>query len=70
MEDSRPKKPEEKKLPSINWSSAAQGMLVPVLAVFTAMIVGGMVIWLAGGNPFAAYAGSLSRRLWLTQGLE
>ncbi len=57
MEDSLPKKPEEKKLPSINWSSAAQGMLIPVLAVITAMIVGGLVIWLAGGNPVAAYVG-------------
>ena len=34
-------------------------MLVPVLAVFTAVIAGGIVIAVAGGNPFAAYAGLL-----------
>lgn len=38
-------------------SSTLQDMLVPVLAVITAIIVGGVVIWSAGGNPFAAYAG-------------
>ncbi|HPH94405.1 MAG TPA: ABC transporter permease [Anaerolineaceae bacterium] len=37
--------------------SGLNTMLVPALAVLTAMIVGGIVIALAGGNPFAAYAG-------------
>jgi ABC-type uncharacterized transport system permease subunit len=32
-------------------------MLVPILAVFTAMVVGGLVIAGANGDPFAAYAG-------------
>jgi simple sugar transport system permease protein len=32
-------------------------MLVPVLAVFTSVIVGGIVIAMAGGNPFEAYLG-------------
>jgi ABC-type uncharacterized transport system permease subunit len=32
-------------------------MLVPLLAVFTAMVVGGLVILSAGGNPIAAYVG-------------
>ena len=32
-------------------------MLVPFLAILTAMIVGGLVILIAGGNPFEAYAG-------------
>jgi ABC-type uncharacterized transport system permease subunit len=32
-------------------------LLVPVLAVITAMVVGGLVIAFAGGNPFAAYLG-------------
>ena len=36
---------------------AGNTMLVPVLAVLTAMIVGGLVIWGAGGDPFAAYLG-------------
>jgi simple sugar transport system permease protein len=36
---------------------SAGAMLVPVLAVFTAMLVGALVIWGAGGNPIAAYIG-------------
>jgi simple sugar transport system permease protein len=32
-------------------------LLIPVLAVFTAMIIGAIVIASAGGNPFSAYAG-------------
>ena len=36
---------------------AGKPMVVPVLAVLTAMIVGGLVIWGAGGDPFAAYIG-------------
>ena len=28
-------------------------MLVPLLAILTAMIVGGVIIALVGGNPFA-----------------
>lgn len=32
-------------------------LTIPVLAVFTAVIVGGIVIAAAGGNPFAAYLG-------------
>src|SRR5512145_575512 len=34
-----------------------RALLIPSLAVLTAMIVGGVVIALVGGNPFAAYAG-------------
>ncbi len=36
---------------------ALNAVLVPLLAVFTAMIVGGVVIAVAGGNPFEAYIG-------------
>ena len=32
-------------------------LLVPLLAILTAMIVGGIIIALVGGNPFAAYIG-------------
>jgi simple sugar transport system permease protein len=32
-------------------------MLVPVLAIFTALVVGGIVIFVAGGNPLLAYYG-------------
>jgi simple sugar transport system permease protein len=37
--------------------SAKDAMLVPLLAVFTAIVVGGIVIAAVGGNPFAAYLG-------------
>lgn len=38
-------------------SALSRTALVPFLAVLTAMIVGGLVIWGAGGDPFAAYQG-------------
>ncbi|MCX7853625.1 MAG: ABC transporter permease, partial [Caldilineales bacterium] len=37
--------------------SIVEAVQVPILAVFTAMVVGGGVIALAGGNPLAAYMG-------------
>ncbi len=37
--------------------SAGSAMLVPVLAVLTAMLVGAVVILMAGGNPLYAYLG-------------
>jgi ABC-type uncharacterized transport system permease subunit len=36
---------------------ASNTILVPFLAVLTAMVVGALVIWGAGGNPLAAYLG-------------
>ena len=38
-------------------SAAKDAMLVPLLAVLTAIIIGGIVIAAVGGNPFAAYSG-------------
>ena len=37
--------------------SAMDAALVPFLAVFTALVIGGIIIWLAGGNPIQAYIG-------------
>ncbi len=37
----------------------ARSLAIPVLAVFTAMVVGGIVILAAGGNPFSAYIGMI-----------
>ena len=37
--------------------SAMDAALVPFLAVFTALVIGGIIIWLAGGNPIQAYVG-------------
>ena len=39
------------------FSGLAQKILVPVLAVFTALVIGGIIIWLSGGNPLEAYRG-------------
>lgn len=46
-----------------------QQMLIPLLAVFTSVILGGLVIAAAGGDPIAAYKGLVegafgSRRAW------
>jgi len=37
--------------------SALDAMLVPFLAILTAVVLGGIIIALVGGNPFLAYAG-------------
>lgn len=39
------------------WRRVGRSMLVPVLAVFTALLVSAVIIWLAGGNPVLAYIG-------------
>ncbi len=36
---------------------ALNSLLVPVLAILTAIIIGGIIIAVVGGNPFAAYLG-------------
>lgn len=38
-------------------SSAVESLLVPLLAVLTAVVIGGIVIAAVGGNPFFAYLG-------------
>ena len=50
--------------------AAKDAMLVPLLAVFTAIIVGGIVIAAVGGNPFAAYLGLFEGCIWLCQGTQ
>jgi simple sugar transport system permease protein len=37
--------------------SAMDAALVPLLALFTALVIGGIIIWMAGGNPIQAYVG-------------
>lgn len=39
------------------FGASLRKMLVPVLAVFTALVVGGIVIKVSGGDPFLAYQG-------------
>jgi ABC-type uncharacterized transport system permease subunit len=38
-------------------SAVVDTLLIPLLAVFTALVIGGIVIAAVGGNPFAAYLG-------------
>jgi ABC-type uncharacterized transport system permease subunit len=58
MEDSQPqeKKSFRQQLPD-TLRRILKGLLLPVLATLTAMVVGAFVIASAGGNPIAAYAG-------------
>ena len=49
--------PIPEKAKKFNLASLWQQLVIPLLAVFTAMIVGGLVIAVAGGDPFAAYLG-------------
>ncbi len=48
---------------------ALRDVLVPVLAVFTAAIIGSIFILLAGADPFKAYGGLLSSALGNDTGL-
>lgn len=57
MESSVTKEDNRKSSLLAKLTRALRSMLVPILAVFTSVIVGGIVIALAGGNPFDAYLG-------------
>ncbi len=50
--------------------AAFRAMLVPLLAVLTAMVLGGVVIALAGGNPIAAYLGLFQGAFGSTRALS
>ena len=41
----------------IAWTTGVSGFLVPVLAVFTALLIGAVVIWASGHDVVAAYRG-------------
>ena len=47
----------EKKGPGNALKQTFNSLLVPVLAIVTAVVLGGIIIWAVGGNPIAAYAG-------------
>jgi ABC-type uncharacterized transport system permease subunit len=58
--DDESKKPEESKEDkSFDYSKYINEYLVPLLAVFTALVIGALIIWSVGGNPFDAYLGLL-----------
>ncbi len=41
----------------ISWERLVQSLLIPVLAVVTAIVVGALVVWLTGGDPLLAFEG-------------
>ncbi len=41
----------------VDWRRLIQSLLIPLLAVFTAVLVGTVVVWLTGGDPLAAFEG-------------
>ena len=40
-----------------------EALLVPLLAIITGIILGGFIIWVAGGDPIAAYVDSSTEPL-------
>ncbi len=52
------------------FKTALNAMLVPFLAVFTALVAGGIVIAVAGGDPFAAYLGLFQGAFGSTRALS
>jgi ABC-type uncharacterized transport system permease subunit len=50
--------------------SGLRAIIVPILAVFTAAVIGGLVIASVGGNPFAAYWGLLQGSLGSAKALS
>jgi ABC-type uncharacterized transport system permease subunit len=59
MESETPKPVEPKPDQLQSGNALINIYLVPILAVFTALIIGALVIWWAGGDPIAAYVGLL-----------
>lgn len=59
MDDESRKPEESKEISTFDYSKYVNEFLVPLLAVFTALILGGLIIWSVGGNPFDAYLGLL-----------
>ncbi len=51
-------------------SSAVETLFVPLLAVITAVVVGGIVIAAVGGNPFLAYIGLIQGAFGSWKGLS
>ncbi|MFN5928920.1 MAG: hypothetical protein ACK45X_12485, partial [Roseiflexaceae bacterium] len=47
----------EQVTPSAGWRAWASTLLVPVLAIFTALVIGAIIIVLTGADVVAAYGG-------------
>ena len=52
------------------WKSALDALLIPFLAILTAVILGGIIIALVRGNPFLAYYGLIQGSFGSTRALS
>lgn len=52
------------------WKSAFDAMLIPFLAILTAVVLGGIIIALVRGNPFLAYYGLIQGSFGSTRALS
>ncbi|HLA07325.1 MAG TPA: ABC transporter permease [Anaerolineales bacterium] len=50
--------------------SALEAMLIPILSIFTAVVLGGLIIVSVGGNPFVAYIGLFQGSFGSTRALS
>jgi simple sugar transport system permease protein len=51
------------------WTERVSGFLIPLLAVFTALLIGALVIWASGANVLAAYQGLFEGALGSPRGI-
>ena len=57
-------------LPKRILQSISEAVLIPFLAILTAVIIGGIIIWLVGGDPFLAYKGLIQGSMGSTKALS
>jgi simple sugar transport system permease protein len=50
--------------------SISEAVLIPFLAILTAVIIGGVIIWFVGGNPILAYKGLIQGSMGSTKALS
>jgi simple sugar transport system permease protein len=50
--------------------SISDAVLIPFLAILTAVIIGGIIIWFVGGDPFLAYKGLIQGSMGSTKALS
>jgi simple sugar transport system permease protein len=50
--------------------SISEAVLIPFLAILTAVIIGGIIIWFVGGDPFLAYKGLIQGSMGSTKALS
>jgi general nucleoside transport system permease protein len=59
----------ERGMLAINWRALATGALVPLLAIFTALVIGGLIILATGASVVSAYTGLFAGALGSPQAI-